>query len=363
MAQLTMIAYCREGFERECLQELESVAQENGLIFKSPREVEQGFVVFEVSGIDNEKASSIFSVSLLVYARQVVFCLRHFRDCQTDDRVKLVMEALNLSEEGLDQRLFSGLYLEYPETNQGKKISKFCKKFEIPLSNKLKKTGYKQVYRKSTFPGIHLFFISYTEFYVCLSYPPYASSLHLGIKRLKFPRLAPSRSTLKLEEAFYSFLTTQQQEKFLRPNSTAVDLGASPGGWTFQLVQRGIRVQSIDNGPMDEYLMNSGLVEHKKEDAFKFVPDKRVDWMVCDVVEQPLKSASLLLKWLSLGYCRFAIVNLKLPMKRRFEMTKQCLDLIKKGMDSQSKLTLKGKQLFHDREEITIFATFESMND
>ena len=73
----------------------------------------------------------------------------------------------------------------------------------------------------------------------------------MGIVRLRMPSAAPSRSTLKLAEAIGEFLDEKERERRLAPGTTAVDLGASPGGWTCQLVQRGMMVMAVDNGPID----------------------------------------------------------------------------------------------------------------
>ncbi len=108
----------------------------------------------------------------------------------------------------------------------------------------------------------------------------------MGIPRLKFPTGAPSRSTLKLEEAFLTFLSERERADKLKPGMSAVDLGAAPGGWTWQLVKRGLRVAAVDNGPMAEALMASGLVEHCRIDGFRYRPAQPVDWLVCDIVEQ-----------------------------------------------------------------------------
>ena len=59
----------------------------------------------------------------------------------------------------------------------------------------------------------------------------------MGIPRLRFPPSAPSRSTLKLEEAFHMFLGQEVMAEKLQAGMTAVDLGACPCGWTFQLVK------------------------------------------------------------------------------------------------------------------------------
>ena len=48
----------------------------------------------------------------------------------------------------------------------------------------------------------------------------------MGIPRLKFPADAPSRSTLKLEEAILTFIPRNEESKRLNENMVGVDLGA-----------------------------------------------------------------------------------------------------------------------------------------
>jgi 23S rRNA (cytidine2498-2'-O)-methyltransferase len=82
----------------------------------------------------------------------------------------------------------------------------------------------------------------------------------MGIPRLRMPRSAPSRATLKLEEAWHHFISAEEWDQRLPPGMRSVDLGAAPGGWTWQLAQRGMFVEAIDNGSMDQALMDSGQV-------------------------------------------------------------------------------------------------------
>ena len=72
------------------------------------------------------------------------------------------------------------------------------------------------------------------------AFPPWPTAPRwpMGIARLRMPSAAPSRSTLKLAEALLEFLDEKERAKRLAPGMTAIDLGASPGGWTWQLVQR-----------------------------------------------------------------------------------------------------------------------------
>ncbi|MFT5161927.1 MAG: 23S rRNA (cytidine2498-2'-O)-methyltransferase [Alteromonadaceae bacterium] len=136
----------------------------------------------------------------------------------------------------------------------------------------------------------------------------------------------------------------------------AVDLGASPGGWTYQLVRRGMIVTAVDNGPMDEKLMETGQVRHRMEDGFKYVPSrKNIHWLVCDMIERPSKVANLMAWWLVEGYCNEAIFNLKLPMKKRYDVAKECFAQIDEVLKENGiKYKLQAKHLYHDREEITV---------
>jgi len=122
-------------------------------------------------------------------------------------------------------------------------------------------------------------------------------------------------------------------------------------------VRRSLRVIAVDNGPMAPALLESGLVTHRREDGFRFRPAKRVDWLVCDMVEQPRRVAELIAHWLADGWCRYAIFNLKLPMKKRYEETRRCLDIVSNAVAANSRrdVDIRARQLYHDREEITVF--------
>lgn len=173
-----------------------------------------------------------------------------------------------------------------------------------------------------------------------------------GLPRLKFPREAPSRSTLKLDEAFQVLMTEGERMQLLRAGGSAVDLGAAPGGWTYQLVARQIRVIAIDNGRMDTQLCANPLVQHLREDGFRYRPPRPVDWLVCDMVEKPGKVAELVKHWFLSGYCRAAVFNLKLPMKRRFEAWSKARQALQPLQDMG--YSIRARQLYHDREELTV---------
>jgi 23S rRNA (cytidine2498-2'-O)-methyltransferase len=62
-------------------------------------------------------------------------------------------------------------------------------------------------------------------------------------------------------------------------------------------------------------------------------------------------------EWFANGWCERAIFNLKLPMKKRWLETRLCLDQF--AADAGGLLVLRARQLYHDREEITVFAAVQ----
>ena len=60
---------------------------------------------------------------------------------------------------------------------------------------------------------------------------------------------------------------------------------------------------AVDHGKMAASLHDTGRIEHCPEDGFKFQPPKRkhIDWLVCDMVEQPSRIVNLIGKWLING--------------------------------------------------------------
>jgi 23S rRNA (cytidine2498-2'-O)-methyltransferase len=92
-----------------------------------------------------------------------------------------------------------------------------------------------------------------------------------------------------------------------------------------------------------------------RADGFQWSPNKPLDWMVCDMVESPKRVAARMAQWFREGWCRHAIFNLKLPMKKRWDETRDCLAAFE--AQAGRPLVVRARQLYHDREEVTVFAT------
>jgi 23S rRNA (cytidine2498-2'-O)-methyltransferase len=119
-------------------------------------------------------------------------------------------------------------------------------------------------------------------------------------------KAAPSRAFAKLVEA------ELRLGRAIGPGETCVDLGAAPGSWTYVAVARGACVRAVDRSPLRADLMESRQVTFQPGDAFRFEPRMPVDWLLCDVLAAPARTAELLLEWLQRQWCRHFVVTLKL---------------------------------------------------
>jgi 23S rRNA (cytidine2498-2'-O)-methyltransferase len=118
-------------------------------------------------------------------------------------------------------------------------------------------------------------------------------------------KAAPSRAFAKVIEA------EQRLGLRIAKGETCVDLGASPGSWSYVAVHRGAHVTSIDRSPLRDDLMRHPRLTFQQGDAFKFKPTAPVDWLLCDVIAAPERNIGLLLDWLRGGHARRFIVSIK----------------------------------------------------
>ncbi len=343
----TLLLYCRPGFEGEAAAEIQDRTAALGLAGYARAKPDSAYVGLHLYEPRAEELARALDFRSLIFARQLLVSGELIKDLPVDDRVApLLARAAALGTR------FGDVLLETPDTNEGKALASFCRPFARPFGAALREAGLIDAAARDTAPWLHVLFLSSAAAFVALSLPGNRSPWAMGIPRLRLPSSAPSRSTLKLEEAFHAFLSPAEQAVRLGAGMRAVDLGAAPGGWTWQLVRRGIHVVAIDNGPMDTRLMDSGLVEHRREDGFRFRPPRPVDWLVCDMVEQPARIARLIAQWLARGDAREAVFNLKLPMKKRWAEVQRCFGIIDETLAGRP-CRLAAKQLYHDREEIT----------
>ena len=172
-----------------------------------------------------------------------------------------------------------------------------------------------------------------------------------GTVRMKDIKGAPSRSARKLEEAWLALGRSPKR------GESAVDLGAAPGGWSLCLALRGADVIAVDHAALSLKGVEKlpGTIEHLKENGLKYLPEKPVDWLCCDMVIPARDSVSVLATWLKADLMGAFIVNIKLPRERAWSSVAMTLDLLGKYRKSWARIRVK--HLYHDRHEITVMGS------
>jgi 23S rRNA (cytidine2498-2'-O)-methyltransferase len=169
-----------------------------------------------------------------------------------------------------------------------------------------------------------------------------------GVYRMRLDPEAPSRSYLKIEEAFARLGEEPQAGQW------AVDLGAAPGGWTTAVARRGCAVIAVDNGPLRLPPHLPGRVEHRQEDGLRFAPalSGPVDWLLGDMLIPPGDALGLLRRWLDPARARRVIVNVKLPQAEPWAALRPLAAFLRGRSDWEVAI----RQLYHDRREVTVMA-------
>jgi 23S rRNA (cytidine2498-2'-O)-methyltransferase len=342
----SVIAHCRAGFEAECAADIRRIAATAGVSLAIDAPHDRAFVS-ATGAIDPMRWNTAIAAAPPWFARSV-FTGSGPHDLSNRDRITPIVAIAA----GLGPR-YQCAWLETPDTNRGKMQSGLCRRLAPLLENAMEAAG--ALDRGDVrLPRLHVLFADTDRAWIGISHAATGSAWPMGIPRLAMPHGAPSRSTLKLAEAFLTFLDDDERARWLRPAMRAVDLGAAPGGWTWQLAQRGLRVVAVDNGPLKGSVAGDPLVEHVHADGLTYRPRRAVDWMVCDMLLPPSRIASLVAGWVGDGACRRTIFNLKLPMKKRDAEVQRCATTIGDALRRlRPKHVLRLRQLYHDREEIT----------
>lgn len=342
-----LLAYCRPGFEPELAAELNERAAMAGMPGYARTERNSGFVEF--LGVEDGAAlSKALPWSTLIFARQKMRLLADLTDMDPKDRISPIMDALG------GRGRHGDLWVEHTDSDEGKQLSGLARSFGNALRPALRQRGLLTDKDDPRLPRLHVLMLAGNHAMLGSAEVKDSSPWPLGVPRLRAHADAPSRSALKLEEALMMLLTEKEREEFIKPGMNAADLGAAPGGWSWVLARRHVRVAAIDNGPMAQSALDMPVIEHIRADGFRWQPPKPMDWMVCDMVESPRKVADRMATWFREGWCQHAIFNLKLPMKKRWDETRDCLQHF---VDKAGRpLTVRAKQLYHDREEITVYA-------
>jgi 23S rRNA (cytidine2498-2'-O)-methyltransferase len=149
----------------------------------------------------------------------------------------------------------------------------------------------------------------------------------------------PSRAYLKLWEAL-TLIGCRPQ-----PGEKCLDLGSSPGGWSWALQQMGARVVSVDKADLAPEIARLPRIEHRLESAFALDPRSLglIDWFFSDVVCYPTRLLALVERWLAAGTCGNFICTLKFQGETDHDAARRFAAI------PGSQL----RHLFHNKHELT----------
>lgn len=155
-----------------------------------------------------------------------------------------------------------------------------------------------------------------------------------------------SRAKFKLLEAEHAFGMR------LAGFREAVDIGAAPGGWTSLLLERGLHVTAIDPAELHPSLSNHPRLTYLKKNASEvsFRPAS-FDLLVCDMSWSPMQMAKLVLDLVpALRPGSSAVITVKLMHRKPLQTIRDVIAKLAPALELQ-----KAKQLFHNRDEITLY--------
>jgi 23S rRNA (cytidine2498-2'-O)-methyltransferase len=160
----------------------------------------------------------------------------------------------------------------------------------------------------------------------------------------------PNRAYLKLWEALTLL------KKYPQANDSALDLGASPGGWTYVMQSFNMKVTAVDKAPLAEHIMKLPGVNFLQQSAFALDPFKletTYDWVLSDIACYPHRARDLILKWLDSGKAKQLIFTIKL----QGETDLQILQSLKEIPNSRV------MHLFYNKHEATFFHPWDAQSN
>ena len=130
----------------------------------------------------------------------------------------------------------------------------------------------------------------------------------------------PNRAYLKLWEALTLL------EKYPVSGDTVLDLGASPGGWTYVMQSLGATVTAVDKALLDPKISSLPGVQFLKQSAFALDPttlDQTYDWVLSDIACYPSRAYALIMKWIASGKAKQMIFTIKLQGETELSVIEQ----------------------------------------
>lgn len=171
-----------------------------------------------------------------------------------------------------------------------------------------------------------------------------------GRTPLTLPAEAPSRAYLKLEESI------EWSKAPIQPGDVAVEVGSAPGGSSFAMLQRGLKVVGIDPGQMDPRILRDKNFTHFKQTVASVLREDlppSIQWLTLDMNVEPrisLFAVDRLIHRMS-GSLLGVFLTIKL---NQWKMAREIPSMIE-HVRAMGFVKVKVAQLSHFRQEILIF--------
>ncbi len=153
----------------------------------------------------------------------------------------------------------------------------------------------------------------------------------------------PSRAYLKIWEALLRI------GHWPTPGERCIELGASPGGWTWAIARLGADVTAYDRAELAPHVANLPNVTTVKGDAFQATPERvgKIDWLFSDIICYPERLYEFISVWLESGMCQNFVCTIKFQGSEHYGVIPKLLAI------PGSKIL----HLHHNKHELTWFFT------
>lgn len=208
------------------------------------------------------------------------------------------------------------------------------------IQKKIKLLPQKRIKYQNPHP-FNFKFYSWTAIsdFVIFCYQP-AQRFPLGWHEFEEDKVSPpNRAYLKLWELFSVYNLSPE------PSCEVLEVGASPGGWSWVLSDLVSQVHTVDRAPLDLKLKSKLNITHHIGDAFKLNPAnyQKCTWFYSDIICTPEKMYETVTFWLEHSKIRNFICTIKFKGSCDFEILKKFLEI------PQSRIV----HLYQNKNEVT----------
>lgn len=171
-----------------------------------------------------------------------------------------------------------------------------------------------------------------------------------ALPRLTIPTEAPSRAWLKMEQ---SLAWLGLDSPGLLAGKSALELGSAPGGASWSLLQRGMKVIGVDTGAVDACVQNHPNYDHiglpASQLPLDYLPEK-IDLLACDMNLAP----DVALKYLEPLYQHLKPRWLVLTFKMNDARVEALMPYFIQQVQRFASGPVYAKQLHANRREVTL---------